>query len=78
MGAMEKERCDMIEELRSLKQKRRNNEITLKEYYHSLLNMLHKLTDTLLKEDISENDIKKQIPLMLTFMEDQLEKLGER
>jgi len=60
------------EELRNLAQRRRNGEITVRDFYHGLLDLLANLKDALVSEDISEKQIKKQIPLLLAFIEDQI------
>jgi hypothetical protein len=69
---------DLAETLKNLEQKRKNREIDAKEFYVSLLNLLQGLIDTLNDETISEASIRKQIPLLLTFLKAQIKNLGER
>jgi len=65
-------------ELKSLEQKRKNGEISVKEFYKGLLEILANLKDALINENISEKQIKKQIPLLLAFIEDQIFALKSR
>jgi len=68
----------LMEKLKELEAKRRNREISAKEFYTALLNLLQELMDVLDKEDISEDSIRKQIPLLLTFIKSQLKNLSAR
>ena len=61
-----------------LKSKRKNGEISEEEYYKGLLKLAKRLLDTLEEEDISKEDIKKQIPLIVLFISEQIEKLSGR
>jgi hypothetical protein len=64
--------------LEALKEKRRKGEIGVPEFYKELLSITASLVKDLQDEDISEEDIKKQIPLVLAFLEDQIDKLESR
>ena len=61
-----------------LKFKRKNGEISEEEYYKGLLKLTKRLLETLEEEDISKEDIKKQIPLIVLFISEQIEKLSGR
>ncbi len=73
-----KESQNLYTVLRDLEQKRLKNEITLKEFYLSLLKLLADLEKTLIVEEISEKQIKKQIPLLLAFLKYQIAELEHR
>lgn len=68
----------LTEKLKEIEEKRKKGEISVKEFYSELLNILSDLKDVLSHEDISENDVKKQIPLLLAFIKDQISKLAQR
>ena len=68
----------LTEELDRLKESRKQGEISPQEFYAGLLKILGKLTDELKEENISDDDIKKQIPLILVFLEEQISKYAER
>ena len=68
----------LTERLKAVEEKRKKGEISVKEFYAELLNILADLKDVLSHEEISENDVKKQIPLLLAFIKDQISKLAER
>ena len=55
-------------EYKELLQKRKSGEIGVKEYYSGLLKLLTSLAEDLKEEDIDENEIKKQIPLLTVFI----------
>ncbi len=61
-----------------LVEKRKRGELDPRGFYMALLDILGGLTQTLKDEDISEEDIKSQIPLLLTFLYDQADKLEKR
>ncbi len=63
---------------KELLQKRKAGEIGVKEYYAGLLKLLSQLAEDLKEEEINENDIKKQIPLLTVFISDQIEKMKGR
>ena len=68
----------LMEKLKQLETKRKNGEISSKEFYKGLLEVLRDLEEILIKENISEADVKMQIPLLLTFIKSQLKKLEAR
>lgn len=66
------------ESFQELKSKRKNGEISEEEYYRELLKLAKRLLDTLGEENISKEDIRKQIPLIVLFISEQIEKLAGR
>ncbi len=64
--------------LDQLVEKRKNGELDARAFYKELLNVLSDLVTALKEEDISDADITLQIPLILTFLYDQAEKLEKR
>ena len=68
----------LANELQSLKKARKEGDISLKDFYKSLLHLLAELTEELEEEQINDSDIKKQIPLILAFLEDQISNYKER
>ncbi len=64
--------------LKDLKARRKAGEIELVPYYKELLSILSDTIQHLCDEDISEHDAKLQIPLVLVFVEEQIDKLAER
>ena len=66
------------EKLAELKTKRKNGEISEREYYMGLLNLVKVLIDKLEQENISDTDVKKQIPLIVLFITDQISKMEGR
>ena len=70
--------ADRLNDLNALKERRKNGEIDVLTYYKELLAILDATLQHLVDEEISEADAKKQIPLVLVFLEEQLEKLGNR
>jgi len=69
---------EMMEKLNELNTKRKNREISAKEYYKGLMALLVELGQSLQEEDISEEDVKKQIPLLKVFISEQLKKMSAR
>jgi hypothetical protein len=67
-----------LQQLRELEGKRKNLEISAKEFYQGLLEILGNLKDFLVREDISEQQIKRQIPLLLVFLESQIADMEKR
>ena len=53
----------LMEKLKQLETKRKNGEISPKEFYKGLLELLKDLEEVLIREDISDADVKLQIPL---------------
>jgi len=69
---------EMMEKLNELNAKRKNGEISAGEYYKGLMALLIELGQALQEEDISEEDVKKQIPLLKVFITEQLKKMAGR
>ena len=68
----------LLQELKELETKRKNGEIGVREFYKGLLDLLAELKDVLAHENIDENHIKKQIPLILAFIKSQITELELR
>ena len=68
----------LMEEVERLKTMRKQGEITVMDFYRELLGVAIKMAEELQLENISEDEVKKQIPLVLTFIEDQLRKMRDR
>ena len=66
------------QKLKELEQRRKSGEISAKEFYKGLLQLFTELIDVLEKEDISEQNIRRQIPLLLTFLKAQIKNLQDR
>ncbi len=64
--------------LKDLKEARKRGDLNPREFYIKLLNLTCEVMQELIDEDISDEDVKKQIPLILAFIEDQIDKLGQR
>ncbi len=64
--------------LKELQDKRRKRQISAAEFYKGLLDLMSRLAQDLRDEDIPETQIKKQIPLLLTFINAQIKAMGER
>ncbi len=69
---------DRLSELNALKERRKNGELDVTAYYKGLLGILAATVQNLSDEDISEAEAKKQIPLVLVFLEEQIGKLAGR
>jgi hypothetical protein len=69
---------ELLQELRTLEEKRKNGEIGPREFYKGLLKILSHLDQILEQEEISDNQIKKQIPLLLAFIKSQISELEAR
>ncbi|NPB05612.1 MAG: hypothetical protein GXO08_04440 [Aquificae bacterium] len=67
-----------MQELKELEEKRKNREISAREFYLGLLELLGHLKEKLVQENISEDQIRKQIPLLLTFIKAQIKNLENR
>ncbi len=68
----------LCDDFKKLRDKRKNFEINEITYYKELLNLLRELIDTLKEENISDSNIKKQIPLIVLFISEQIDKLTKR
>ncbi len=66
--------------LRKLKEQRRNGELGIDAYYRELLALAASLLESLIDEaeHIDEQEARKQAPLILLFVEEQIRKFGER
>jgi len=64
--------------LKELENKRKNGELSAKDFYKELLNLVTKLVGELEKEDINEVQIRRQIPLLLTFLKAQIKNMADR
>jgi len=64
--------------VKDLEQKRKAKEITAVEFYRGLLGVLADLKDVLMAEEISEANVRKQIPLLLTFIKSQIGEMEKR
>ncbi len=69
---------ELAQELQALKDSRKNGELSPAEFYKKLLELVAKLANELHEEVISEENLKKQIPLILAFLEEQIKKYAER
>ncbi|GAB6075443.1 hypothetical protein [Desulfurobacterium crinifex] len=69
---------EMMEKLNELNAKRKNGEISARDYYKGLMALLVELGQSLQQEEISEEDVKKQIPLLKVFITEQIKKMGAR
>jgi len=68
----------MMERLKALNEKRKNGELSAREYYKGLMDLLMELANSLQEENISEEDVKKQIPLLKVFITEQIKKMAGR
>ncbi len=69
---------DRHRELEALKEQRKQGSIDVLTYYKGLLGITAHLLRNLQDEDISEAEAKKQVPLILVFLEEQIRKLADR
>ncbi|WP_461831687.1 hypothetical protein [Aquifex sp.] len=69
---------ELAQELQALKDSRKNGELSPAEFYKKLPELVAKLANELHEEVISEENLKKQIPLILAFLEEQIKKYAER
>jgi len=58
--------------LRELKERRKQGQLTAREFYLELLKLVINLMHQLQVENINDRQVKKQIPLILAFLESQL------
>ena len=68
----------LLNHLRELETKRKNGELTAREFYKGLLELLAELKDVLVHENIDEKQIRRQIPLLLAFIKSQITELEHR
>jgi hypothetical protein len=64
--------------LKELTEKRKKGEITIAEFYRELLVLVGHLADELSTENIKEEQIKRQIPFLLTFLKAQIKNMANR
>ena len=69
---------DLIRDLDLIKSKRKSGELNPMEFYKELLKIAVRMAQELGDENISEEDAKKQTPIVLTFIEDQLKRMKDR
>ncbi|WP_457755427.1 hypothetical protein [Thermovibrio ammonificans] len=68
----------MKDKLEKLNRKRKSGELSSREYYKGLMLLLVELADALQEEDISELEVKRQIPVLKVFITEQLKKMKSR
>ncbi len=70
----------LAQQLRELKQRRKEGSLPLKEYYRQILGLMGTLAASLQEEvgSLAEEEIAYQIPVVLLFLEEQIRKFGER
>ncbi|MEO2153879.1 MAG: hypothetical protein ABGX24_05610 [Aquificota bacterium] len=68
----------LTQQVKDLETKRKNGEIDTRQFYIGLLDILANLKDALANENISEADVKKQIPLLLVFIKSQITDMENR
>ncbi|HIP87051.1 MAG TPA: hypothetical protein EYH27_01255 [Anaerolineales bacterium] len=69
---------DRLTELDRLKELRKKGELDTLAYYKGLLKLAADLVQNLRDEDISEEEAKRQLPLVLVFLEEQIDKFKGR
>ena len=65
-------------ELKSLEEKKKNGEISSKEFYEGLINLLPVIREELLKENITEDFAKKNTPFILAFIKSAIREFKKR
>ncbi len=65
-------------ELKTLEERKRNGEISSKEFYEGLINLLPVVKEELLKENITEEFAKKNTPFILTFIKSAIREFKKR
>ena len=58
--------------------KRKKGELDTRGFYLALLDILGELVEVLKREEIADEDVLSQIPLLMTFLYDQADKLEKR
>jgi len=66
------------QKLKELEEKRKNGELSSKDFYIGLLSLVAELVNELKAENINEAQIRQQIPLILTFLKSQIKKMADR
>jgi hypothetical protein len=69
---------ELMERLKELNEKRKSGELSAREYYKGLMALLMDLANALQEENISDEDVKKQIPLLKVFITEQIKKMSGR
>ncbi len=72
--------AQLATELKELKAQRKQQLLTLADYYRELLKMVSRLADSLGEEvgTLSDEEIALQTPLVLLFIEEQIRKFAAR
>jgi len=68
----------LLDELKDLENKRKSGEIGPRVFYKGLLDLLADLKEVLAHENITDAQIRKQIPLLLVFLKSQINELAQR
>ncbi len=66
------------DQLKDLETKRKQREISAEDFYKGLLKIFSELKESLIKETLSEAQVRKQIPFLLTFLKSQIKELENR
>jgi len=69
---------ELMERLKELNAKRKSGELSARDYYKGLMALLMELANALQEENISDEDVKKQIPLLKVFITEQIKKMSGR
>lgn len=69
---------EMGNKLKELNEKRKRGELSAREYYAGLMELLIELANSLKEEEISDADVKRQIPLLKVFISEQIKKMEGR
>jgi len=69
---------DLNKVLKELKEKRKQGQLTAREFYLELLKLVIDLVHQLQVENITDQQVKKQIPLILAFLESQISEMERR
>ncbi len=72
------EGAEIMGRIDDLVARRKRGELDARGFYLALLDILSQLSEVLKSEEISDEDIVSQIPLLLTFLYDQADKLEKR
>ncbi|NPA80857.1 MAG: hypothetical protein GXO29_07420 [Thermotogae bacterium] len=73
--------ADIENALREILQRRANGQLSAIELYRELLGLLQDITEALMAEaedDMSDEAIREQLPLILTVLREQIENLKDR
>lgn len=71
---------ELANHLQEIKAQRRDGVLSMEAYYMELLKLCAALIESLIDEAerIDEQDARKQVPLILLFLEEQIRKFDER